>query len=230
MKRALNVLLALSVITMFLVSPVAAATSQGLEWGFAKGDKWDFTLKVSSEKIDEQIYANITNMPVLAIPDPLTSWDNIPFPTVGMYWANGTDIGLMALLFIGLVAVGSRMTVPIGNYTLLTELVSTKLTGETMIDTATEWGITWKVSTNSTHEQRITATYLKTDGFLAQYKWEQVISASNTVVDSISVIRNNLPSGGFDFSNITQLLKDNILYVGAGVAVLVILAIVCKKR
>ncbi|MHA1248312.1 MAG: hypothetical protein ACTSPE_13370 [Candidatus Thorarchaeota archaeon] len=216
---------------MFLVTPVAAATSQGLEWGVAYGDRFDFEMKSSDESVGEDIYLNITKMPTTAIPDPLDDWSNIPQPDIGFYWANGTSMGISVLIFIGLIAVGSKIVVPVGNFSLLTELVSVKLTGEDIIDEANIWGVSWSVDVNSTHEQRVVGTYSKVDGFLAEYKLETVLSTTDEVVDSLSVIRKNLPSaGGLDLSNITQLLKDNMLYVGAGIAVLVILAIVCKKK
>ena len=230
MKHAISVILALSVITMFLVTPVAAATSQGLEWGVAYGDRFDFEMKSSDEPVGEDIYLNITKMPTTAIPDPLDDWSDIPQPDVGFYWANGTSMGISVLIFIGLVAVGSKIVVPVGNFSLLTELVAVKLTGEDITDDANVWRISWDVDINSTHESRIVGAYSKVDGFLAEYKLETLLSATDEVVDSFSVIRKNLPSaGGIDLSNITQLLQDNIVYVGAGIAVLIILAVVCKK-
>lgn len=231
MKHAIYSLLAFSVIAMFVISPVAAATSQGLEWGFVLGDRFEFTLSDTEENLNEQIVLNITKMPVLAIPDPLEDWSDIPAPEIGFWWANDTSMGISTLIFIGLVAVGSKIALPIGNFTLLGDLVAVKLTGEQIIDQTNVWGIEWTQPINATHDYRLSATYAKADGFLADYKLELVISASNTVVESITVTRNNLPSvGGFDLGNITQLIQDNILYVGAGIAVLIILGIACKKR
>ncbi|MHA1813419.1 MAG: hypothetical protein ACTSYX_08295, partial [Candidatus Thorarchaeota archaeon] len=144
---------------------------------------------------------------------------------------NGTSMGISVLIFIGLAVVGSKIVVPVGNFSLLTELVSVKLTGEDITGDANVWRISWSVDINSTHANRIVGAYSKVDGFLAEYKLETLLSATDEVVDSFSVIRKNLPSaGGIDLSNITQLLQDNIVYVGAGIAVLIILAVVCKKR
>ena len=78
MKRALQLVLALSFVGMFLVSPVAAATSQGLEWGVAVGDSYEFTMSSSEDDLSEGIYLNITDTPTLAIPDPLSDWGDIP--------------------------------------------------------------------------------------------------------------------------------------------------------
>ncbi len=42
MKRMLQSILAMSFVAMFLISPVAAATSEGLEWGVALNDEFTF--------------------------------------------------------------------------------------------------------------------------------------------------------------------------------------------
>ncbi len=229
MKRVLSILCALSIITMFLVTPVAAATSQGLEWGVQTGSEFDFTLTISgTSEMTEDMFMNITDMPAAAIPDPLTSWGAIPEPDIGAYWANGTDIGLYALLFIGLLALGSRMVVPVGNFTLLSDLIAVELTGEDIKETSTTWGIEWSVDKNATHEYKYSAYYSKTDGFLTDYRMELLESASSNVVESVAFTRKGLP-GGFDL-NLPPIIQDNLLYIGIGVGVLVILAVVCRKR
>ena len=158
MKRALQVILALAIVSIFMISPIAAATSQGLEWGFVNGDRFDFTLEVPDVGINEQMYMNITSMPALAIPDPLSDWFAIPDPSVGIWWANGTTCTYSGIFF-GLLAVGSKIAVPTGNYTLLWELVNVELTDETQEESANVWGIKWSEAINSTHEFGITATY-----------------------------------------------------------------------
>ncbi len=229
MKRALHVILALAIVSMFMISPVAAATSQGLEWGIATGDSFDFTMagdaSGTEDDFSEGMYMNVTDMPALAIDDPLTSWATIPVPSLGMWWDNGTSIGIYIFVFLGLLIVGSRMVVPIGNYTHLTSLVTPVMTGEDVINTATVWGIEWTEETNSTHEMVVKAHFSKADGFLTEYSMNTVVSATDAVVESFSVTRD----GGAPL-DIVQLLQDNILYVAIGVGVLVVLAIVCKKK
>ena len=230
MKRTLQVLVALSVVAMFLVTPVAAATSQGLEWGFVISDEFEFQLTSTEDGWNEEMYMNITSMPALAISDPVTDWSQIPDPHVGMWWANGTSVGFIALIFLGLLVLGSKIAVPIGNFSLLDDLVAAELTEEDTIDETNVWGVSWSSSINATHENRLSATYAKADGFLAEYKIELLISSSDTVLESLEVVRPNIPSVGIDTGNILQLLQDNILYIAIGVGVLLILAIVCKKR
>ncbi len=231
MKRALQVLVALSIVTMFIVNPVAAATSQGLEWGFAFGDKFDYTLTSTYEEgWGEGLYLNITAMPSAAIGDPLNTWSSIPEPSLGFWWTNGSSMGFSALIFLGIFLVGGKFAVPIGNFTHIEGLAASVLTGEEIIDEANVWGIEWSQDINATQEYRATATYSKVDGFLADYSLETWDTAENELVESIAVQRDDLPSAGLDLSNITQLLMDNILYVGIGVGVLILLAIICKKK
>ena len=44
MKRTLQIMIAMSFVAIFLISPVAAATSEGLEWGVALNDEFTFNI------------------------------------------------------------------------------------------------------------------------------------------------------------------------------------------
>lgn len=230
MKRALNVILAVAIVTMFLVSPVAAATSQGLEWGVASGDRFDFTMSSTDEDVpSEDIYLNITDMPALAIPDPLDDWNAIPEPDIGFWWENGTSMGLSTLIFLGIYFVGAKFALPVGNFTLLQSLLAPELTGEDITSAGGLWTVEWSMDTTATEEAKITAAYSTSDGFLAEYKIETWSTLNDTLLESIEVTRATIPGGGVD--DILQLLEDNILYVGIGVAVIVIIGlVVCKRK
>ncbi|MHA2179506.1 MAG: hypothetical protein ACXAAK_14265 [Candidatus Thorarchaeota archaeon] len=230
MKRTLQIVLALSLASMFIVQPVAAATSQGLEWGFNATSEFAFTMTSIDFDLEENIFMNITTMPAASIPDPLTDWIGIPDPIIGFYWENGSSLGLWFWPFIAIFAVGSRYTVPIGNFTLIQSLIAPLLTGDSYIDTANTWGIEWTEDDTPTEEFHVIETFSKVDGFLADYTRESRSTINSSVYDSVEVHRINLPSGGFDLGGIVQLLQDNILYVAVGVGVLIILVIVCKKR
>ncbi|MHA1930274.1 MAG: hypothetical protein ACTSV2_17015 [Candidatus Thorarchaeota archaeon] len=226
MKRALQLILALTIVSIFMISPVAAATSQGFEWGFATGDRFDFTISDSETDLNEGIYLNITAMPAAAIADPITTWFTIPQPTGGTYFDNGTVVPSMYTAFlILLLFINGKMAVPIGNFTLLQELAAGEMTGEEFVDTTTVWGIEYTFAQNATHDYKITNTFSKTDGFLAEFSFEFLLSADDSVLESFSLVRDAVPS-----LDIVQLLQDNIILVAAGVGVLIVLAIVCKKK
>jgi len=230
MKRALQLLLAMSFTAMFLISPVAAATSQGLEWGFAVDDEYTFQMEFVEENVvsfSEGVNVTVTGAPA-AIDDPLLNWSDFDYPTLNMTFYNGTSIGLLAFLFLGMVTVGGAFAVPIGNYSFLTTLAMSEFfwtENHTIIDNAQYWGIVYS-GESSGMESSITNEYLKADGLLSRYVIDMTNTTSSTTT-SVSFLRD-IPGGpGFD---IVGFITDNILYIGIGLGVLIVLAIVCKKR
>ncbi len=232
MKRTLQLMLAIMVVGMFMVTPVAAATSQGLEWGIVTGDRFDYTLTSTDFNLDEEMFVNITGMPALAIPDPISTWGQIPFPDLGFYWANETSLNWLEvlILFFGLATVGSRFAVPAGNFSLLQSLLAPVLSGEDYPDSTNVWGVEWSEELTPTEDITVNGEYSRVDGFLTEYRIETVSSLNDSVLSSTTLIRDNIPPVGIDTGNILQLLQDNILYIAIGVGVLLVLVIVCKKR
>jgi hypothetical protein len=220
MKRALEVLLAISFASMILVSPVAAATSQGLEWGIAVDDQWNFDITSVTEGVtdmSEVIYFEVTGG-VSTIPNILDDWNNIPKPTFDISWANGTTLGWSALIFIFYYFVTDSWVVPIGNYTLLGELYNDHVFyNGTVYNSGSFWGMDLTDDSLGS-DMTIHVDYLKDDGMLAHW----TVSTEN---GTLSMIRQGLPS--FD---IVGLITDNILIIGVGLGVLILLAIVCKRR
>ena len=98
------------------------------------------------------------------------------------------------------------------------------LPGESYIDNSAYWGVIWSEDVSPSEELRVTASYLKTDGFLAKYMVEIWDTVDSERTGFIEVIREGLPS------DIIVLVQDNILYIGAGVVVLLVLAIACRRR
>ena len=220
MKRALQALLALSFATLFIVSPVAAATSQGLEWGFSVGQQWNYDITSVSDGVtamDDTMYFEVTGIDT--IPNILTNWTLMPKPTFDITWDNGTDLGWSALIFILYFYVSDTWAVPIGNYTLLGELYEAHpFYNGTVYNSGIYWGMDLTDSAfGSTVSIHI--DYLKDDGLLAHW---------NVVTDNgtIDMIRVGLPR--FD---IVGMIQDNILLIGGvGVVIVVLLAFVCIRR
>jgi len=239
MKRTLQLLLVMSFVTMFLVSPVAAATSQGLEWGVALDDQFTYQMNFTDEGVetlDEGVNVTILTAPP-TIDDPLTNWTYIGHSDLNMTFYNGTSLGLYGILLLGFMAVGSYFAVPIGNFSLLSELAMAESfwnENVSLIDNALYWGITWTAMDEDV-EETITGEYLKADGFLSRY----ILQATNTTssdVSSVTLIRDNLPvlttttntnSTSFD---IVGFIQDNIIYIGAGIVILLLLVIIIKRR
>jgi hypothetical protein len=220
MKRALHVLLALSFVTMFLVSPVAAATSQGLEWGIESGGQWNFDISSTTNGVtdlDEVIYFESTGG-LSTIPNILDSWLLLPKPTFDISWANGTSLGWSALIFIFYVFAVDTWVVPIGNYTLLGELYEDyPVYNGTVYNSGSYWGM--DLTDDSLGDTfTVHIDFLKDDGFLAHW----TVSSTNS---SLAMTRQGLP--GFD---IVGFIQDNLLLVAGAGVVVILLAVVCTRR
>jgi hypothetical protein len=116
LKRTLQTVLVMSFLAMFLISPVAAATSQGLEWGVAQNDEFTYRLTMVDEGVqtyDEGLNVTVTGS-TPAITDPLTTWLGIPILDINMVYTNGTTVIFEALV-IGLasILVGGVFIAPI---------------------------------------------------------------------------------------------------------------------
>lgn len=235
----LQILLAMSFLAMVLVSPVAAATSQGLEWGVAEDDEFTFVMTFVDE--GEQTFEEGINITILedppAIADPLTNWSDIGYSNINATFTNGTELGLYGLLLLGYMSVSGVLFVPIGNYSLLTVLAQDSTWWNencTLIDNSLFWGVTM-TGMDGEMEESITIEYLKSDGFTSRY----ILQATNTtssVASSVSLIRDNLPElttttnttgTGFD---VVGFITDNALYIGIGIIIILLLVIIVKKR
>ncbi|MGD9397381.1 MAG: hypothetical protein PVJ05_13190 [Candidatus Thorarchaeota archaeon] len=228
MNRTLQTLLVMSFVAMFLISPVAAATSEGLEWGVALNDEFTFQYKVVEEGdtlIDEGVNFTVDATPA-SIDDPLTSWIGIDYVDIDMVYTNGTSMGFAAIYLLGIILAGGHFVVPVGNFTLLSELLMDSpfwTENTTLINDGTNWGARLS-GLEDEMAMSVSVRYLKADGFIARYTLE-AINTTSGVRSSASLIRDGL---GID---IIGLLTDNILYVGIGIGVIVILgAVVCMRR
>jgi hypothetical protein len=228
MKRTLQTVLVLSVVAMFLISPVAAATSQGLEWGVALNDEFTYQFKVIEEGetiLDEGVNITVEATPG-TIPDPLSDWMLLPSVNTDIVYTNGSALGFEGLYLIGILLAGGHLVVPIGNFSLLSELLMGSVfwtENTTLVNDGSRWGASL---TGTEDDMYMTAHvyYLKTDGFLARYTLEARNITSN-IRSSVSLVRDGL---GFD---IIGFIQDNMLMVGIGVGVVVILgAVVCLRR
>ena len=227
MKRTLQLLIALSIISMFIVSPVAAATSQGLEWGVAVGDQWNFNIKSTDNGVttlDEVIYMEVLTRP--AIPNIVDNLTDIPTPTLNMTWANGTSLGWSALIFIFLGIATPTFIFPIGNFTLIGELYEAdNFYNGTLYNSGDYWGVNLNDLEFLDASIDIHVDYLKDDGALAHWTVTTTNTTSSEQVGTLSMVRQGLP--GLD---IVGFIQDNLLLVGAGVVILILLVVICARR
>ncbi|MFX1560672.1 MAG: hypothetical protein ACFFBL_08790 [Promethearchaeota archaeon] len=228
MKRTLQTVLVMSFAAMFLISPVAAATSEGLEWGVALNDEFTFHYKIVEEGntiLDEGVNVTVDANPP-TIYDPLTDWTMLSGVDISIVYTNGSLLGFETLYLLGLLLAGGHFVVPIGNFSLLSDLLMGSLfwnENSTIINDGSVWGVR---TTGSDDEMtmQVNVHYLKADGFLSRYTLE-ALNTTNGIRSSVSLLRQGL---GLD---IIGFIQDNILLVGIGVGVIVILgAVVCIRR
>lgn len=225
MKILLRTAAVLLTITICIVSPVTAATSQGLEWNLDESDRFQYQLRVEigdNVTVDDEFTIEITDCPT--IPQTVDDWREIPSLGLDMRWINGSSMTEYNETILDDIAyVGGRVGVPLGNWTLLAELFSAwyaeipvALDQLTVIDGHYYWG----VDTRSVG-QLYRILYLKEDGFLAEFEVHFYISSFSA---GLTVTRDALPS------DIQVLFMDNLVYIAIAAVAVVIVVVAWKRR
>jgi len=231
MKRAVLIVTALTVLTVCVVFPVTGANLQGLKWGFNPGDKIDYQVSIMATSpafnLNEGMYTVMGS--VSAIPGTVNLWSDIPYPNLSFdwRWTNGSVVPfLLWLYFLPLALFGGYLAVPIGNWSLLTKLVDKIPLWEintTMVENSAFWGMSL-TGTSSGDTIVLETSYLKSDGVIATYHWTQTDIATHVKEGEVYLVRQGLPN------DILVFLQDNVLYIGIGVVVLVLLVVAYKRR
>ncbi|MHA2026127.1 MAG: hypothetical protein ACW98U_09520 [Candidatus Thorarchaeota archaeon] len=201
MKRLVTIITSGLLIGVLLAPPVVAQTSQALEWDIEVEDLWHFNFRfylelLSSDTI-EDFYFNVSVAPT-AIPDPLTDWWNIPSPLLESYWANGTDASSDLSLFIPFIF---NVAVPIGNWSLLEELVENvtswtpvsdtfSITPNVTLDEWYRWGFSFNYTFGGT-DNVYAISYLKSDGSLAKVEQIGYAEGTSSLIGIFHMIRDN---------------------------------------
>jgi hypothetical protein len=228
MKRTLQVFLALALVSIFLAQPAMAASNEGLDWGVAADDELTYRFVIDDPEnemtLDEGVNITITATP--ALPSDVNVWSDIPDVSADIVYTNGTAVGLELLVILGIMYAGGHIVVPVGNFThlgVLAQAESWWTENTTLINSSSEWGTRFTASEDD-ESILVRTTYLKSDGMLARYQLE-ITNTTSGVKYGASLIRDGL---GFDFMG---WIQDNLLIVGIGVGVIVLLgAVVCVKR
>jgi hypothetical protein len=229
MKRALQVAFAFTLLMLCVVVPAAGDSLQGLKWGFNPGDKFDYQLTMSLTSptfaLSESLYAQVGSTG--AIPGTVNLWSQIPIVNADWKWTNGTSIPILLwLYFLPLASFGGYLGVPVGNWSLLTRLVD-KIPlwniNTTMVENSAYWGMS--LTTRASGKTTLLETsYLKYDGMIARYHWVQTDDTTHAKDGEISLVRQGLPN---DF---VVLIQDNALFIGMGIIILVLLAVILRRR
>lgn len=196
MKRALTLLMVLSIVSLMHIVPVMAATNQGLEWGIAADASIDYEMYVDAPDIayDGGIYMEY-NAPAPVIPDSLTDWLDIPYFDVDIFYANGTGLGITALILLA----AYNLHVPIGNWTFLSELAEGTIDVTNFVlddEDPYFWGYSWEDDDWEFAMPGLRLTvhvdYLKIDGCLSHYTMETTNITTEEKTGELSLERMDI--------------------------------------
>ena len=214
MRRKI-ILVTFGLLVLLQFAPVAALTSQGFDWTVEVGDQYHYNVLYWEEEVyyHEDMYVNITSNH-LAVPDPLTDWWDIPEPPAELYYSNGTTpIGTIGLVFI----YAMKLVVPIGNWTLLTELVENVTYWDffggpvenmsVIEDTWLHWGYTYNL-TEDDDTIMCNCTYLKSNGVLARHHLIAYNETNDLIWGEIEILCDGVPPVVENPSDITYELGE----------------------
>jgi hypothetical protein len=178
------------------IVPVMAATNQGLEWGVEPGESHDYMLHVDAPDIayDGGIYIEY-EAPAPIIPDSIANWSEIPYFDVDIFYANGTDMGLTALILLA----AYNLHVPIGNWTFLSELAEDTINVTNFVlddEDPYFWGYSWEDDDweYAMEDLRLTVhvDFLKIDGCISHYTMKTTNITTEEMTGELSLERMDI--------------------------------------
>ena len=218
MRKGIILILVIALLSMSLGS-VEAANSQGFEWGVDVGDRIDYSITYSQPSVTTDpsgsysIY--VTIIALATIPEPVTAfWDvTAGSSAVEVYYANDTQIFMMPWAIVA-----------IGNWSLLTELYEAQMAStSTVTETATDW-ITTQELPYSGGTMTTEIRFSKTDGAMNFYE-SKVLDGAGAITSSVNIVRR-----GYSTGLIGAIDPMLLLAIGAGGAIIVIVAIVFMRK
>lgn len=164
-----------------------------LEWGCSDGDTYDYHLVITGQigtigPADESLYIEIFEEGLSVIPYTLTDLTDIPSFDGDIFFANGTTTT------IDYFDVAIRLAVPIGNWTLMDDLVEAlSIPGGVDFDDQDPyfWGFNWSVGIGDVIEE-VHTDYLKIDGMVARHTVRVVNASTLEWMGTISLERTGL--------------------------------------
>jgi hypothetical protein len=189
--RRLGAVLFSLLLVMFSSTSAIAATSQGLEWGYEEGKRYDFIESwVSKGKDGTSTWEDgyyLLGPEYTEISDPLNVSMPIPARKAKTYWLNGSDMMTVPLQF----------AVPVGNWSLLTLATVTYAADFNgtldIVETAGTWGYVLEEFEESYGIVEFTRRgwqFSKSDGVLERltYYWDAGWSPPRNVTFTIERI------------------------------------------
>jgi hypothetical protein len=219
-----SLFLAALLVGLLLAQSASAANSQGLTWGFTKGQTFTFSMNGSTEMqiltfttsttTSATINMEITSVP--DIPEEVDSILDIPFIGIKISYANGSSPEELTP-----VPINGSLAVPIGNWSLMEDIfdIYSIMPNATLINDASFFGYEMAYSLVG-----ISVDYVlklsKADGFLYSLTMDMESTAYGNMTIHVDLQR----LGGLDTMTLV------VVGVGAGVVVIIVAAVVVKMR
>jgi len=164
-----------------------------LEWGCSDGDTYDYHLVITGQigtigPLDEYLYIEIFEEGLTIIPNTLSDLADIPNFDGDIFFANGT------VTPIDYFDTAIKLAVPIGNWSLMTELVeAVPFPGGVDFDAPDPyfWGFNWSVDMGDVI-QEVHTDYLKVDGMVARHTVRIVNATTSEWMGTIYLERTGL--------------------------------------
>ncbi|MFW9787842.1 MAG: hypothetical protein ACFFE2_09765 [Candidatus Thorarchaeota archaeon] len=210
-----------------------------LRWGFNDGDRFDFVVNLTGDDLgftdlEEEMYIEVDEDGLPILPYLMVDFDDILYIGANLYWANGTES------YDPFFSHSWRLAVPIGNWSLLDDLVEGMDTAVNATPDGTNpwfWGYS-RDSISGDIRHQIHTDYLKTDGFLAHHTAVFTNITTSEVIGTINITRQGLdaytstttPTMPTTNGGLIDIILDNLLYIGIGVGVVILLGVVNFAR
>lgn len=221
-RHTLQLAFAAFVLSMIVVVPVFGIVDcRSLEWGVLAGTRIDYTRAGYSEtgSIAWDFYMIVTSVPT--VPDYIINWTGLGTPELHFFWLNGTEMWPDYLYYY---SGPGYPVLPIGNWTLMADFVNSEFTVN-VTDSYNYWGYSYTHRYGS-YETRDHVDFLKRDGVLAHLNLEIWNTSSNMKLRESSTTRAGLP---IDLP-LPPIILDNLVYIGASAAVLLVVMAALRSR
>jgi hypothetical protein len=214
-KMTFLLILLVSLILIPIDSVEAQTTSQGLEWGVQEGDQFNYTMRMRypDGNIDLQEPVILSIVGLGWIPDPATLFVGGGFESwIDLKWQNGSNVHENVAIDYTVL-----MPLPIGNWSVFTDLVEDNQELHVIDGLSNTWGFTFQDQLGI-GGLTIKYTYSKNDGMIQQFREREVApTGGETFLMEVTRVSNSQ----------TLLLIGGI--AGAGIIALVIV-IYWKKK
>lgn len=215
---------------MTSISLTTALTSQGLYRGVEEGTKIDYTWTYNDMRygrdifMNEDIFVNITRVqPVEYLRGWYTTIGGPSGVSIDLFWANGTPLQRSTYL----ISYDALHPLPVGNWTLITELYKNYWPpgSANVTQSETVWSYNETITSSTWHFMRY-GEFTKVDGVV-----RILIEEDTSIASGETLFYSKLVSSDYTTSTSPESLNVELtLTIIGGISVIVVVVIVIIRR